>query len=44
MFTCRGGKGGELSSQASKMLYSPPGTVNTTSYKEQEYNGEYNVI
>ena len=24
MFTCRDGKGGELSSQASKMLYSPP--------------------
>ena len=24
MFTCRNGKGGELSSQASKMLYKPP--------------------
>ena len=34
MFTCRDGKGGELSSQASKMLYSPPGAVNITSYKE----------
>ena len=28
MFTCRDGKGGKLSSQASKMLYSPPGAVN----------------
>ena len=27
MFTCRDGKGGELSSQASKMLYKPPGVV-----------------
>ena len=27
MFTCRDGKGGELSSQASKMLYKPPGAV-----------------
>ena len=34
MFTCRDVKGGELSSQASKMLYSPPGAVNITSYKE----------
>ena len=34
MFTCRDGKGGELSSQALKMLYSPPGAVNITSYKE----------
>ena len=25
MFTCRDGKGGELSSQASRMLYKPPG-------------------
>ena len=24
MFTCRDGKGGKLSSQASKMLYKPP--------------------
>ena len=28
MFTCRDGKGGKLSSQASKMLYSPRSTVN----------------
>ena len=34
MFTCRDAKGGELSSQASKMLYSPPGAVNIASYKE----------
>ena len=34
MFTCPDGKGGELSSQASKMLYSPPGAVKITSYKE----------
>ena len=27
MFTCRDGKDGELSSQASKMLYKPPGAV-----------------
>ena len=27
MFTCRDGKGGELSSLASKMLYKPPGAV-----------------
>ena len=34
MFTYRDGKGGELSNQASKMLYSPPGAVNIASYKE----------
>ena len=34
MFTCRDGKGGELSSQASKMLYKPPGAVYIASYKE----------
>ena len=35
MLTCRDGKGGELSSLASKMLYSPPGAVNIiSSYKE----------
>ena len=34
MLTCRDGKGGELSSQASKMLYIPPGALNITSYKE----------
>ena len=34
LFTCRDGKSGELSSQASKMLYSPPGAMNITSYKE----------
>ena len=34
MFTCRDGKGGKLNSQASKMLYKPPGAVNTASYKE----------
>ena len=34
MFTCRDRKGGELSNQVSKMLYSPPGTVNIASYKE----------
>ena len=33
MFTCRDGKGGELSSQASKMLYKPPGAVYIASYK-----------
>ena len=27
MFTCSDGKGGKLSSQASKMLYEPPGAV-----------------
>jgi len=27
MFTCRDGKGGELSSRASNMLYKPPGAV-----------------
>jgi len=27
MFTCRDGKGGELRSRASKMLYKPPGAV-----------------
>ena len=34
MFTCQDGKGGELSSQASKMLYKPPGAVDITPYKE----------
>jgi len=34
MFTRRDGKGGKLSDQASKMLYSPPGAVNIASYKE----------
>ena len=34
MFTCRDGKGNQLSNQASKMLYSPPGVVNIASYKE----------
>ena len=34
MFTCRDGKGGKLSSQASKMLYKPPGAVSIASYKE----------
>ena len=34
MFTCRDGKGGELSSQASKMLCKPPGAVYIASYKE----------
>ena len=33
MFTCRDGKGGELSSQASKMLYKLPGAVYIASYK-----------
>ena len=32
-FTCRVGKGGALSSQASKMLYKPPGEINIASYK-----------
>ena len=27
MFTCQDGKGGELSSQASEMLYKPPRAV-----------------
>ena len=34
MFTCQDGKGGKLSSQASKMLYKPPGAVYIASYKE----------
>ena len=34
MLTCRDGKGGKLSSQASKMLYKPPGAVYIASYKE----------
>ena len=34
MFTCRDDKGGKLSSQASKMLYKPPGAVYIASYKE----------
>ena len=34
MFTCREGKDGERSSQASKMLHKPPGTVYIASYKE----------
>ena len=34
MFTCRDGKGGELSSQASKMLYKLLGAVYIASYKE----------
>ena len=34
MFTCRVGKSGELSSQASKMSYKPPGAVYIASYKE----------
>ena len=34
MFTCREGKGGELSSQAKKMLYKPPEAVYIASYKE----------
>jgi len=35
MFTCRDGKGGELSNRASKMLYKPPGAVYIASYKER---------
>ena len=34
MFTCRDDKGGVLSSQASKMLYKPPGAFYIASYKE----------
>ena len=34
MFTCRDGKGGELNSQASKMLYKLPGAVYIASFKE----------
>ena len=34
MLTCRDGKGGKLSCQASKMLYKPPGVVYIASYKE----------
>ena len=34
MFTCRDGKDGELSSQASKMLYKLPGAVYIASFKE----------
>jgi len=33
MFTCRDGEGGELSGQASKMLYKPLSAVYITSYK-----------
>ena len=33
MSTCRDGKGGELSSRASKMLYKPPGAIYIASYK-----------
>ena len=33
MFTCRDAKGGELSSQASKMLYKLPGAVYIASYR-----------
>ena len=35
MCTCRDGKGGELSSRASKMLYKLPGAVYIASYKER---------
>ena len=35
MFTCRDGKGGKLSSRASKMLYKPPGAVYIASYEER---------
>ena len=35
MCTCRDGKGGELSSRASKLLCKPPGVVYIASYKEQ---------
>ena len=38
MFTCRADKGGELSSQASKMLYKPPGTVNITRIRNRSTN------
>ena len=34
MFTCRDGKDGELSSQASKMLYKLPEAVYIASYKK----------
>ena len=34
MFTCRDSKGGMLSSQASQMLYKPPGAV----YMDQSTN------
>ena len=34
IFTCRDGKGGKLSSQASKMLCKPPGAAYIASYKE----------
>ena len=34
MFTSWDGKGGKLSSQASKMLYKPPRAVYIVSYKE----------
>ena len=34
MLTCRNGKGGDLNSQASKMLYKLPGVVYIASYKE----------
>ena len=41
MFTCRDGKGSELSSQASKMLYKPPGAVYIASYKEPLDQSDY---
>ena len=34
MLTCQDGKGGELSSQALKMLYKSPAAVYLASYKE----------
>ena len=39
MFTCR--EGGELSSQASKMLYKPPGEVYIAPYKEPLDQSDY---
>ena len=45
MFTCRDGKGGELSSQASKMICKPPGAMNITSYGIiSELNKEFPAI
>ena len=37
MFTCRDGKGGDISSQASKMLYKPPGAVYIASYQKLDH-------
>ena len=44
IFTCWDGKGGKLSSQASKMLYKPPGAVYTASYNEPLDQSDYRKL